>query len=356
MPRKRIHELAKEWGMDTRHLLARLEELGIHSKKSQSTLTDHEIALVRQGKSPPSPALVLGEEKLVGERIVTETEREEIRENRIRPNIIRRRTTRVETPQAEDSPPPKLDGEEPALPFTAIEEPFSAPLPPPLPFAFSDVEPAPLRLERSEGPSEIAPSAIPEPDSISVPVLEEPPPVFTAREIVPAPEPVTETPPRQVAPPVVIARDAPSAPTPMIEAPRPPRVLGRIDLGKIAAEAKLRPEMKPRVPAPPAPSRAGAPPVSPRDIAPEAPPPESTTQKRSKKRKVIHKPELIETQERDVRLSRGVKKKRLLPGKEQRQTEITVPKASKRVVRISEVVTVGDLARNLGIKAGEVIK
>ena len=39
-----------------------------------------------------------------------------------------------------------------------------------------------------------------------------------------------------------------------------------------------------------------------------------------------------------------------------RRTEITVPKASKRVVRISEVITVGDLSREMGVKAGEVIK
>jgi len=39
------------------------------------------------------------------------------------------------------------------------------------------------------------------------------------------------------------------------------------------------------------------------------------------------------------------KKRRALPGKEQRKTEITTPKASKRVVRITEGVTVGDLGR-----------
>ena len=50
------------------------------------------------------------------------------------------------------------------------------------------------------------------------------------------------------------------------------------------------------------------------------------------------------------------KKRRALPGKEQRKTEITTPKASKRVVRIAEGVTVGDLARNMGVKAGEIIK
>ena len=39
-----------------------------------------------------------------------------------------------------------------------------------------------------------------------------------------------------------------------------------------------------------------------------------------------------------------------------RKTEITVPRASKRVIKISEVITVGDLARDMGVKAGEVIK
>src|SRR5216117_2435321 len=43
-------------------------------------------------------------------------------------------------------------------------------------------------------------------------------------------------------------------------------------------------------------------------------------------------------------------------GKEQKKTEITVPRASKRVIRISEVITVADLARAMGVKAGDVLK
>src|SRR5262249_18042109 len=49
-------------------------------------------------------------------------------------------------------------------------------------------------------------------------------------------------------------------------------------------------------------------------------------------------------------------KRRALPGKEQRKTEITVPSAKKRVVRISEVITVADLARAMGVKASEGLK
>jgi translation initiation factor IF-2 len=65
---------------------------------------------------------------------------------------------------------------------------------------------------------------------------------------------------------------------------------------------------------------------------------------------------VLETRERELRGGRIPRKKRVLPGKEVRRTEITVPKASKRVVRISEVITVGDLSREMGVKAGEVIK
>jgi translation initiation factor IF-2 len=50
------------------------------------------------------------------------------------------------------------------------------------------------------------------------------------------------------------------------------------------------------------------------------------------------------------------KKRRAMPGKEQRKPEITTPKASKRVVRIAEGVNVAELARQMGAKAGELIR
>src|SRR5262249_23493119 len=77
---------------------------------------------------------------------------------------------------------------------------------------------------------------------------------------------------------------------------------------------------------------------------------------KKKKRRVIQKPEFAEMSDRDKRQARLPRKKRALPGKEQKQTEITMPKASKRVVRISEVISVGDLAKAMGVKAGEVVK
>jgi translation initiation factor IF-2 len=424
MPRKRIHELAKEWGMDTRYLLTLLEERGVQGKRAQSTLTDEEIALVRPGPAvSDTSALVLGEEKVVGERVVTEldqqneqvvTAREEIRESRISQGVIRRRAKRVEVLH-EEEPLASPAGDAPPLP--TFEAPFAAPSPVPLAFEIPDVAPAPV-IPVAPMPTSAESAAVPppvavqppveapsvplvadneSPSSIPVAIPKEPPPVREEHPVnvveppapTPAPPPVIakETPPpvqerppvvhnRSVSPGVAVGtpprvpvgmRTSPAtAPALKEEPPRSTRILGRIDLGKISPEPRPRvevkpsrspvsspgrpPTMQPAAPATREPSRDGA-------VVPDGEAtPGGTPGRRPKKRKVIRSAEQVEIQERDVRTGRGKQKKKLVLGKEQRQTEITVPKASKRVVRISEVVTVGDLARNMGVKAGEVIK
>lgn len=397
MPRKRIHELAKEWGMDTRYLLGKLEELGLQGKKAQSTLTDEEIALVRPGATPAvdTSSLVLGEEKVVSERMVTEmdqqsahvvTAREEIRESRVRPNVIRRRTTRVEVAQEEEVLLPSASPQEFTSPIS--EEPFVAPPPPPLTFELPMVEEPPTLPEVSVPALSAVPEIPPTPETSLVPVspsateapesevsaiVSAPPvvsvppePSIVMREVPQLKAPTPTSPPlsklavEQVRSTATVAPVKPVTPSITVEPPRSSRVLGRIDLGSLAPEPRPRPEVRTvRAPtaAPSIPTRIPTP-ASPSVPAPvtEASP-EGAGGRKPKKRKVVHSPETVEVQERDLRLVRGGnKKKRIVPGKEQRQTEITVPRASKRVVRISEVVTVGDLSRNLGVKAGEVIK
>ncbi len=387
MPRKRIHELAKEWGMETRQLLDKLEEVGIHGKKAASILPDHEIALVRPvTPSPEAPSLVLGQEKVVAERVVTGmdqksehmvTTREEVRETRVRRDVIRRRT-RVEVVPEEESSLAESQPEaqaEPAFAPVAIEEPFVAPAP--LSFDFPLPEPATLVPPPPSEESVPAAVSLPEPEpspplssEVAPPPISAPESAVTQPEEPPAPPPppvvVREEPPsvvvtpepRKERPAVVVPPPVTAKPEPVQEAPRPSRVLGRIDLGKIAAESKPRPaEFRPRVQTPAAPTAAPSANVVREPVAPVDGEGSAAAAKRPKKRKVIRKPELAEAQERDPRLARGgAKKKRVLAGKEQKQTEITVPKASKRVVRISEVITVGDLAHTLGVKASEVIK
>ena len=384
MSRKRIHELAKEWGVGTRQVLTQLEAQGIHRKKAQSMLSEQEAAAVHQAIQPPAaPALVLGEEKVVAERVVTEldqqrehvvTAREEIRENRIRPNVIRRRK-RVEVLNADTA----TWSESAPVAFSAptVEEPL--PTFAPVAFDLPVQDPAP---------------SMPESHSAEAPAVEPPPAAVDALHQQESPGDVADLSvpvsvdggtasaeegkgsPEQAAPSSVITSgDIPAeaqqravvtaAPTPgdasknlvpasmnlSSEGPRSARVLGRIDLGKFAV--------------PPAPRRDGfTRPGSSTPFATDAGIREPTSgegtaapgKKRGKKRKVIRNAESLDVQERATHVARGAKKRRLLPSKDQRQTEITVPKASKRVVRISEVITVGDLAHSLGVKVGEAIK
>jgi len=51
---------------------------------------------------------------------------------------------------------------------------------------------------------------------------------------------------------------------------------------------------------------------------------------------------------------RPMKKKVVL--KSSKKTEVTVPKAIKRIIRIAEVIAVGELAKRMGVKGGELIK
>src|SRR5579875_849089 len=167
-----------------------------------------------------------------------------------------------------------------------------------------------------------------------------------------------------------LARGHASAPV-LDDQQQGPKVLGKIDLRK-AVPARpatpptrpggppLRPGMPggpgrptmggPRMgrPVPSAPVEAPAMPVGQAPAKPGA--------RAIKKRRVVKKEPGDLIAEREIRGGRFPKKRRALPGKEQRKTEITTPRASKRVVRVSEGVTVADLARNMGVKAAEVIK
>jgi translation initiation factor IF-2 len=156
-----------------------------------------------------------------------------------------------------------------------------------------------------------------------------------------------------------------AAPT-LDDGPRGPKVLGKIDLRKPAAPPPARPTTTPgtRPGGPPSarPTTTGrfnqpAAPAAPPDIF--GPPSENAkpgAARTIKKKRVVKKGPTDVAAEREMRGLRVPKKRRAMPGKEQRKTEITTPKASKRVVRIAEGVNVAELARQMGVKAGEIIR
>ncbi|MFN8626865.1 MAG: translation initiation factor IF-2 [Candidatus Binatia bacterium] len=319
MSRKRVHELAKDYAIETKVFLERLEKLGIRGKRSQSALTDDEVDRIKAEFAPDEkPSIAVGDE-----RVVQETEGQTVVERRVRTNLIRRRTTRTETPAAPES----------ALPI----EPLPAP---------------------SEAFESFESFAMPEPlaEAFPAPPLTTAPVAPVAESVSAAALPVAEPPPPPPPPPAPVAAPAPPAAAktppgpPPFQEMRGPRVLGKIDLRKLEAPAPGRREAatdagkeRPRREATASPDTA--------------PPVESDEGKpKKKKRRVVRKPELVELTEQERRRSKLPRKKKALPGKEQKKTEITTPRASKRVVRISEVVTVGELAKAMGVKAGEIIR
>ena len=340
--KKRIHELAKEWNLSTRDLLARLDRLGIRNKKSQSSLNDDQVARVREALGVREKGAVeIGAERVVAERVVTQkdtseeqlvTSREQVVENRVRANVIRRRTTRVEVLKREDLPasaPPAMP------PFGSVEMP---PVPPADSRWSAPAEPV-HAPEPERPPAEKTAPGVQEPRSAAVAPAVRSPAEVVARAGV-APAPVAASPAPAAGPPSMSGSDTPQT----------VRVLGRIDLKKA-------------IPPKPAPRRTTTETVEARpDPNAVALPPDALARGREgeagkrKKRKVIRKQDQLETLERDRRPGKLRRKKRALPGKEQHRTEITTPKASKRVVKISEGVTVGDLARAIGVKFGEVIR
>ncbi len=93
-------------------------------------------------------------------------------------------------------------------------------------------------------------------------------------------------------------------------------------------------------------------------------PPKDTAAEKNKKaaaakgkgREQLSKQALLDREERQfdpVHKSRNKKgKEREEPGK----TELTTPKAIKRIIKISETITIGELAKRMGIKANDLIK
>ncbi|MGA8642308.1 translation initiation factor IF-2 [Candidatus Binatus sp.] len=405
MARKRIKTLATEWGFPVEDLLAGCARLKLGHTQSESSLLSPEEAdrLKADLDDQAHRATILRRET------VLETSSGKILEKRLNATVMRRRHAEggapaggadtpfhfeVEenrddsfvSPFLNDSP---AEAETPVMFDTGNHEPAPVVEPPRAPEP-PVVRPEPEIEEIGEADYEAHPPEAsvhikdeePEPEPRFVP---EPAPAPVAVEAAPVPEAPPAAP---VAPSsrfgyrtdrvrpaettergsINLTRGSQTGPT-LDDGQKGPKVLGKID---------LRPKAPPPRPASPgARTAAGAPsarpgltgrfapqqqqPAQPADGGPQLTPDQLAANKPGarggiKKKKVVKKGSTDLAAEREMRGLRVPKKRRALPGKEQRKTEITTPKASKRVVRITEGVTVGDLGRSMGVKAGDLIK
>ena len=392
---KRIQELAKEWGRPSRDLITCLDALGLPGKRAQSSLEDADIdrlatALGRDDR----PAVTVGEERIVERVVAGETVNtlgatiETTVESRVKSGVIRRRVRREVVggqgsegispddrfAAAESWAAPEAGAVDPLIGFEAPpnEPPAVAALPSDPELVEAPAPVAPALIEPATGPlptgdeGRVMDAAAP---AEAPPVAPEPQVAATAIE--PAPDAA----PAEVAPSVP-ASTVPSGPrlpggriatgtrprtvhvvrsTPVLDpnAPKLETGMRRVQvLGKIELR---RPE--PAAPRRPGPAAGPGGPAGANAAAGE-PAPGAADARPKKGKKVIRRQAPFDPFVGGDR-GRGARrpqKRRVAPGKEVRQTEITTPSARKRIVRIAESITVGDLARAMGLKAGEVIK
>ena len=309
MAKVRVYELAKELQMENKVLVDLIRETGIEIKSHSSSLTDEEVSLIK-GHLKGTKSLV-------------------VEEQRIKSTVIRRRKKVVEVEQAPESPIKESISEErpeteivPEIP-SIVEVPqaeVTTAAPKPL------REPIPVKEEEKEGERGIAPKPViglkPQPPKAVKPAKEVPAKIIRRAE-----------PPTRVIKPAEPAVKVVQPTKPVIVPLKP-------------EERKPEKEAEKEKPAPKKKSK-----VSKAQIEEEL----AKAKIFKRKREVLERADLYDESGKEARAYRAGKGGKL-PVKKYKKTEITTPKAIKRRLKISEVINVGDLAKRMGIKSGDLIK
>ncbi len=319
MARERIYQLAAQWGMSSREFIERLDGLGIKGKKAQSVLDDEGTRRVREELGPATIQGVMAEGDSAAVGVKSASKKPGV--------VIRRRKKTADADQA------GANGASLMVPAGLA--------------ASTQVDLAPELLASFDlGEFSHAASLAAQPPGAGEPVQ-------TADSSATAPDPLTGgtepeidefTPavPREeqdrLAEEMLSAASSAAATAESDDGPAvsETRVLGRIDLTK-------KPAARPAAEKP----EAG------KEKDKEKEKTEAERPARKRKRKVVRKEDMFDALERSYKAR--PRKKRAAPGQKLKQTELTTPKASKRVIKINEVTTPGELARTMGVKVGEVL-
>jgi len=320
MVKKRVHELAKELNISSKELVKTIKKIGIPVQNHMSALELQDEERILQYLAPPE------EKKVV--------------EARVKPSVIRRRVERIKVePEEMEAPPPPLIEQEPVIerpkakeeplvkkpPVSAepllekpLEEQPERPKKPPVEI----LEPLPSPEQKAQGPitEEVAPERKKEEKGKE--------PLKPAPKPIPGPTQIKE----RFAPKRKRAKHK-EEPAQIIKKPElPPVLIGEPEVSAETAESKPK---KKRIL------------IS--DVEPSV---EKIFRKKPKRetRAISPSPKAFHKKERKI-----FREERVEPVFA-KKTEITVPKAIKRKIKIAELITVGELAKKMGVKASAVIK
>ena len=312
MAKVRVYELARDLSMDSKELVEKLKAGGMNIKNYMSTLDEDATAKAQD--------------------IVAGRVSEVIEEKRIKPRVIRRRKKTV-----------KIEPEKPIV--EPVEEPKEAE----------------IELEK-RAPAKMKKSAEPAPSKAEEEIKKEEAPAKRVKKkvsAVPKPaEPEPEPKPKKK------AKKAKKR-----AADEPAKIIKRPEEGPLKELIAKHRKREPEAEAP----AAKEPVVKELPAAPEEEKKGKAVRKKKDKKRaekkeadakrsfrhrkleVFERADLYEGR-KAVRKERRGGKKPKDAAKKLKQTEITVPKPIKRRIKVPEQVTVGELAKAMGIKAVEVIK
>ncbi|MEN6375222.1 MAG: translation initiation factor IF-2 [Smithella sp.] len=327
MPKKRVYELAKELGLENKDLITDLEKIGITVKSHSSSLEDDEVERIKSELLAKEPRQVV--------------------EERIKSTVIRRRVIRTpleESQAAEETgikAEPKVEAEAETEAEAKVEAKATAEQE-----QEKKKELPPVVTEAKEVAAVEAGTVQPEQEKPAAEVK-----VETKVEIKEV-KAETET---------VVEAPAAEKPKPQIIPVRPP-VIVRHKITKaepkkdVSPKAPLKPGEKAAAPTPEKqikkefekPKKKGKAPV---EVLIEE---DKEAPRRKVLDKKIEKKLRRQDDDREVVFTKWRTEKEVAPIK-MKKTEITVPKAIKRRVKIGETISVGELAKRMGVKASEVI-
>ena len=341
MAKTRILNLAKELKVDVKVLMQRLkEEMGLQVDNYLSSLDEPTVARVRQVMSQAEAQV---EEKRVGDNVK--------RRRRVAPVAA---AMPAEMPEEVAPPPPPEPAPKVRKPKEAVARVVSLPpkeAPPPEP----EAPPAP-----AETPAPAAEPAAPAAATEAVETKEAVAPKEPAKAPAAAAKPAVPTDSgaalkrqkgkvrKKEIPARIIS--LPTEPVPEPVAAAPPPAAG-------PAEGRPAPAPRPGVKLAPAAKPAGEEEkkAKPKKKTKRPDTPDSARAKPVKKREVRERADLYGLTEGEAR-SHGRRKGMRKAIKKITKGELTVPKAIKRRIKVGESVTVGELAKRMGIKSGEIIK
>jgi translation initiation factor IF-2 len=378
MAKIRIYELARDLNMTNRDLLMKLKEMEIAVNSHMSALEDDDVEKIKayvSGKKSPS-----------------------LEEIRVRPTVIRRRKKIVAIPEQEEPTVEELPEElseeiheeiseetyeelqEESSEVAVEEEEIAAEpeeLPEPVLESAASAEALEVEVSEKVEPAPIEVQAPAEPEVVEPPVpyqgAVEAQATFAeeAQEPLPPPIPMPAKPEakKKERPAIVTKKAKKEAPAKIIKLPvqpppepaEAPATHAKAKAAETKTEARPKQVFKPTVPAAPAPAetaeaagkdkkKKGKKRVETEDLGQD--------KKFFKKKIAFRKKEVVEgkdlyvDQVRPKKARKGAKVKEVPAAQ---KTQITVAKAIKRRVRMDDTIVLSELAKRMGIKAGEMI-